>query len=77
MTVQPEEEAELLDEDDIAADDVVVVAPTTALSTEHQQSQPETPTENDSSKTVTPVVRTDVSKLTQEEVCWLLSDYLA
>ncbi|KAL5105787.1 SAP domain-containing ribonucleoprotein [Taenia crassiceps] len=67
VTVQPEEEAELLDEDDAAADDVVVVAPTTALSTEDQQSQSETLAENDSSKTATLVVRTDVSKMTQEE----------
>ncbi|VDK20586.1 unnamed protein product [Taenia asiatica] len=67
VTVQPEEEAELLDEDDVAASDAVVVTPTTALSTEDQQSESETHAKNDSSKTAAPVVRTDVSKMTQEE----------
>ncbi|VDM32871.1 unnamed protein product [Hydatigera taeniaeformis] len=67
VTVQPEEEAELLDEDDITADDVGVAAPTTALSTEDQQLQREAPAEDGSEKTAAPVVRTDVSKMTQEE----------
>ncbi|KAH9279424.1 SAP domain-containing ribonucleoprotein [Echinococcus granulosus] len=67
VTVQPEEEAELLDEDDIAADDVVVVAPTTVLSTEDQQPRLGAPAENDSDKTATPIVKTDISKMTQEE----------
>lgn len=74
MTIQPDEEAELLDEDDSTTDDVVVslnapAAPAETLSPLDEKPQPEASIDTES-KEKTPVsVKLDVSKLSYEEVC--------
>ena len=74
VTVQPDEEAELLDEDDNTTEDVVVTltAPTTAAesaSPSEEKSPPEASAEPESNEK-TPVLTTiGISKMSQEEVC--------
>lgn len=74
LTVAPEEEAELLDEDDTSISDVSHTIPIAVPSVENPQTEveekPTTETKSDEARTVSAeVVKPDVSKMTMEEVC--------
>lgn len=72
LTVAPEEEAELLGEDDVSADDISNIPATENSRTEAVESA----SSDDKSKDTTPpsisTVKTDISKMTPEEVCSII-----